>query len=118
MPVGGKISTAVSVTVHVELAHVPLHTMPHPLQFALSFVVSAQYGEPASGSQSVCPCGHVDPHFPASHAVSCPHTVPHAPQFELSLDVFAQYGPASPPSGVQIDVGCEHWSAHFPATHF
>ncbi len=86
---------------HALLTHTSplLHAWPQLPQFAVSFVVSAQYGAPASGVHSVSPPpseAHVRLHFPFEHTSPTLHWTPQPPQFALSVFVLAQYVPPSP----------------------
>ncbi len=78
---------------HVPFEHsgvASVQKLPHEPQLALSFFVSAQYGGPASGKQSVCDDRQLEAHMPPAQTCSVPHVMPHVPQFELSVCVVAQ----------------------------
>ena len=64
--------------------------VPHVPQLALSVLVLAQYGGPASGVQSVWPVLHALVQVPLEQTCCAPHKWPHEPQFWLSVLVLAQ----------------------------
>jgi hypothetical protein len=69
--------------------------LKHVPQFFVSLVVFAQYGAPASGTQSSVPPPHVVPHALFEHTWPLGHVLPQAPQLLLSVVVVAQNAPPS-----------------------
>jgi hypothetical protein len=65
------------------------HALKHDPQFSSSLAVSAQYGVPPSGEQSVVVV-HELAHEPLEHTCAPLQTLPHDPQFDSSVLVFAQ----------------------------
>ena len=97
------------------------HTVPHPPQFCVLFVVAVSHPFFTSASQLPNPAAHVMLHTPDAHVaspfvVSHPNTVPHPPQFFVLVSVFTSHPFAVSPS--QSANGVMHDAiSHAPVVH-